>query len=86
MSYAMPLLCTTDIPALSARIVRGNLRHDGPTINIRGAAIGNGLVDPLVQYKYYPSYAYDHNVISKTEMELMVTMEPGCIALIANCA
>jgi hypothetical protein len=47
------------VPALSYRILRGNQKHDGPfTINMQGLGIGNGWVDPYVQYAAYPAFAY----------------------------
>lgn len=39
------------VPALSARIMAGNANHDGLHINLDGVGIGDGLVDPYIQYQ-----------------------------------
>ena len=33
------------------------------TINLRGAAIGNGLTNPMVQYQYYAPFAHEHGLV-----------------------
>jgi len=33
------------------------------TLNFKGVAIGNGWVDPVVQYPQYAEYAYENNLI-----------------------
>jgi serine carboxypeptidase-like clade 4 len=56
------------VPALSYRILQGNRRHDGPyKINMKGLGIGNGWVDPYVQYAAYPAFAKMHNLINDAE-------------------
>jgi len=74
------------IPALSAKIFRENMNNTkGIRINLRGLAIGNGLVDPLLQYPEYAPYAYDHGVVSQTEFDLMSALSPICTGLIQGC-
>jgi len=73
------------VPALSARILHGNQAHTGITINLVGLAIGDGLVDPLLQYPQYAPYAYEHKVIDKQAFELMNALNPICSVLIQGC-
>lgn len=74
------------VPALSARIYRGNTKKEGLNINIKGSGIGNGLVDPYVQYGYYPLYAQDNHVLDAAAVGLMKAMTPVCLDLIKYCA
>jgi len=55
------------VPAVSSRIVQGNTNKEGLYINFKGLAIGNGLVDPQVQYYGYGPFAYDNKLITKNE-------------------
>lgn len=71
-------------PATAARV--------GKSLNLAGLAVGNGLTDPLIQYKYYPEMAYTYAeqkigkpVISKLAYELMNAEFPHCKDLIAKC-
>eukprot|EP00039_Didymoeca_costata_P020123 m.340136 g.340136 ORF g.340136 m.340136 type:complete len:446 (+) comp19154_c0_seq1:16-1353(+) len=81
------------VPALSAKIVTEN-KKIGPGssqyINYGGSAIGNGLTDPLVQFKYYPEYVkmYNHVTeldIKQAEIDIMEGIKPVCEALIEGC-
>jgi carboxypeptidase C (cathepsin A) len=43
------------VPATSHRVWLGNKRKESDVhINLAGVAVGNGLTDPEIQYKYYP--------------------------------
>jgi len=42
------------IPALSAYVVEKNAEGKNPRINLQGIAIGNGWVNPYIQYNYEP--------------------------------
>jgi len=78
-------------PAIAHRIWRGNKdAKDGlATLNLKGLAVGNGLTDPEVQYKYYAEMAYknSHNmpVISEETYNMMKSSEPLCTKGIAQC-
>jgi len=48
------------IPAIANYI----LQHPFEDFNLKGIAIGNGWVDPYNQYPEFPTYAYEHNLIS----------------------
>jgi len=77
------------VPAISNRILTNNLNNVGPIIiNLRGIAIGNGLVDPEVQYGYYAEMAWNNTVAKIVSAPVHLAMElatPECIALIAGC-
>jgi len=73
------------VPALSAHIFKENSNSSNTPINLKGLAIGNGLVDPLLQYPYYAPYAYDHGIISQTQFDLMAALSPICTDLIQGC-
>lgn len=58
------------VPALSYRIVQSIESSEGPyTIPFKGMAIGNGLVNPSVQYRDYAPFAYDNKIIGKGLLE-----------------
>lgn len=50
--------------------------------NLKGIAIGNGWVDPYIQYKAYAQYAYANNLIGKTVLDAAGVMYEACKALI----
>lgn len=47
------------IPAISAKIIE----KANPDINLVSSAIGNGWVDPFVQYGEYDHFAYENNLV-----------------------
>jgi carboxypeptidase C (cathepsin A) len=57
------------IPAISARIVRGNQKQERAYMNLQGSAIGNGWVDPIIQYGAYAEFAYQNNLINTVTYE-----------------
>lgn len=74
------------IPALSARIHEGNLNKEGIHINLKGLAIGNGLVDPVSQYPEYSNFALQHGIVGETVYNGMRFALPACLTFIRNCA
>jgi cathepsin A (carboxypeptidase C) len=58
-------------------------------VNLKGVAIGNGLTDPEVQYKYYPEMAYNNphgiKAVGKVEYEAMKKAVPTCTKMIHEC-
>jgi len=57
-------------------------------INFKSVLIGNGLVDPLVQYKYYPDMACNSSyppVLDDDACDGMRSAYPKCAHLISNC-
>lgn len=79
------------VPATSHRVWLGNKRKESDVhINLAGVAVGNGLTDPEIQYKYYPEMAYNSGTtpsrIGFVEYTLMTKVAvPACIALIRKC-
>lgn len=58
------------------------------TINLKSLMIGNGLTDPLIQYKYYAKMACDNSygpVLSRSQCDAMEASYPACARLIERC-
>jgi len=49
-------------------------------INLKGFAIGNGLVNPAVQYAAYRPYALDNDLITQSQYDGLQKYEDTCIA------
>lgn len=73
------------IPAFASRVHAGNKAMDGLHINLKGFAIGNGLTDPVIQYKAYTDYALDMGVIHETEYKRINKIYPACELAIKLC-
>jgi cathepsin A (carboxypeptidase C) len=77
------------VPATAHRIYRGNRGKEGEYLALRGLGIGNGLTDPLIQYKYYPKMAYKSHtapsVVSRKVYKQMKQAVPLCTQAIRNC-
>ncbi|KAI9344316.1 Alpha/Beta hydrolase protein [Obelidium mucronatum] len=83
------------IPAIASAILTGNADAGAPdneedlqVINLTSIAIGNGLTDPAVQYKYYPEYACGNPygpVLEQAECDAMATKYGTCKSLIEGC-
>ncbi|CAJ1335036.1 unnamed protein product [Effrenium voratum] len=83
------------VPAITHRIWSGNKASEGLHIPLAGLAIGNGLTDPLEQYKWYPEMAHfggqkegghaPANVVSKGDYYIMKGLVPICELGIVAC-
>lgn len=79
------------IPAVSHKIWENNgkLPKGAIKLNLAGLGIGNGLVDPLTQFNYYPEMAIStngHNAsVGQVVYEAMKAALPACIAAIELC-
>ncbi|KAI9592647.1 Alpha/Beta hydrolase protein [Syncephalis fuscata] len=79
------------VPAIGDEIRRRN--HDATkdgyhTVPLQSIGVGNGLTDPLVQYKYYSKMACENSygpVLSKSECKQMDDAYPTCARLINFC-
>lgn len=68
------------VPHFAAYIIEQNSRQDpsSPQINLRGISIGNGWVSPIIQYKYYPYFLYQLDLIDKSNLEYVNKFYPVC--------
>jgi cathepsin A (carboxypeptidase C) len=53
-------------------------------LNFKGIAIGNGWVDPYVQYPQYAEFAYENNLVSLTQYGLLKAGFKACQMMINN--
>jgi len=75
------------IPAFGARIVSGNsnLQPGDIKIDFRGIAIGNGWVDPEIQYGAYADFLSEKNLLDNTSTTLYNDiLYPACQSLIES--
>ena len=68
------------IPAIASYIVK----QADSKLNLKGVAIGNGLVDPYNQYPAYATFSYENKLVSKTAYEILKLSFAGCDALIST--
>ncbi|KAJ3032097.1 hypothetical protein HDV00_007984 [Rhizophlyctis rosea] len=83
------------VPAIGKAILNGNNYVEKKSgaldlynLNLKSLAIGNGLTDPLVQYKYYPEFAADETygpVLDDQTIDQMRNKYPTCANLIKSC-
>ena len=69
------------IPAISYEIVENG--SDIP-LNFQGSAIGNGWVNPYVQYPEYAKFAYENGLVSESEHAQMVKDFATCQDLVKS--
>jgi len=80
-------------PATAHRIWQGNQRHEGPIkVPLKGLAVGNGLTDPTIQYKWYSHLAYEWcktvkgaPCVSEGTYNSMKAQFPQCEKMITQC-
>eukprot|EP01114_Cavostelium_apophysatum_P014280 TRINITY_DN365_c0_g1_i1.p1 TRINITY_DN365_c0_g1~~TRINITY_DN365_c0_g1_i1.p1 ORF type:complete len:435 (+),score=116.18 TRINITY_DN365_c0_g1_i1:132-1436(+) len=70
------------IPAIAARILQGNQNKEGIHINMNGIAIGNGWVDPELQYGAYVDFSYDRGLINSFTADILTGVYDVCAGLI----
>ncbi|EAR82470.2 serine carboxypeptidase family protein (macronuclear) [Tetrahymena thermophila SB210] len=69
------------VPAIGASLIK----KKDPKINLQGLAIGNGWVDPQIQYPSYGEFAFKNNLISSYEYNLVAKPTlSNCSKLIAK--
>lgn len=74
------------IPSVATRILAGNEVGGEPIIiNLDAIAIGNGLVNPAVQYSQYLPFIAVQNVLPNSSLSIMAAGLPACEAAIASC-
>lgn len=82
-------------PAVAHKIWMKNkelVGHDesgAVSINLSGLAVGNGLTNPIEQYKWYPEMAYHNShgiqTVTRETYEGMKEAVPKCVKLIEQC-
>ena len=65
------------VPAVASYIVQNE-----PSINFKGAAIGDGWISPIVQYGAYGPFAYQNNLITEEQYSSMNSSYVKCKALL----
>jgi len=69
------------VPAIAYAV----LQEADPRMNLKGLAIGNGLVDPETQYRAYPDFALQNGMISSGLHDKIHLAMPKCSKLIREC-
>mmetsp|Transcript_1969 Transcript_1969/g.2664 ORF Transcript_1969/g.2664 Transcript_1969/m.2664 type:complete len:595 (-) Transcript_1969:175-1959(-) len=79
-------------PAIAHKVwTKNNMKTDESLlkINLAGLAVGNGLTNPIEQYKWYPEMAYNNShgirVVTEEVYEGMKEAVEKCIPLIEKC-
>jgi len=72
------------VPSVADRIVKGNQNQEGIPINLVAIGIGNGWVDPEVQYGSYGPFAYANNLIDVNTYRSMNQTLQTCQQLLDN--
>ncbi|XP_038707253.1 serine carboxypeptidase-like [Tripterygium wilfordii] len=65
-------------PALASRIQRGNRENEGIHINLKGFAVGNGLIDLKIQYPSLPYYAWSEGKITYDQYMQLNELNQQC--------
>ncbi|XP_038707189.1 serine carboxypeptidase-like [Tripterygium wilfordii] len=72
-------------PALASRIQKGNRLKEGVHINLKGFAVGNGLIDLKIQYPLLPYYAWSQGLITEDRHNQLNKLNPPCESDIETC-
>jgi len=72
------------VPAISAYIVYQNTHTAFPKINLKGLAVGNGWIDPLVQAGSYGPFAWGHGLITASDLSQVQSAYNQCAIDINN--
>ena len=67
-------------------MLQANENKEGPHINLKGLAVGDGLTDPAIQYGAYGEYALQNKLISDTVYTKMKSLYPLCEAQASACS
>ncbi|PIN07302.1 Serine carboxypeptidases (lysosomal cathepsin A) [Handroanthus impetiginosus] len=73
------------IPAFSLRIQRANKNEKSTYINIKGLVIGNGMINPEIQYKAHADYALQMKLINQSYYNGLSNSVSLCQKLVKLC-
>lgn len=67
-------------PAVAHRVYKASELGQGPPINLKGVAIGNGMTNPSVQFPAYADFALQNNLISQgvSGLGTVLCCSPAC--------
>jgi serine carboxypeptidase-like clade 4 len=66
------------VPVTATAILAANKQNPAYVIPLKGIAVGNGLIDPLLTTQSYPAYAYAKGLISQSDMQQANSYFPAC--------
>jgi carboxypeptidase C (cathepsin A) len=66
------------VPATAAAVVAANQQNPAYVIPLKGIAVGNGLIDPLLTTQSYPAYAYGKGLINSDCLQQANSLFPAC--------
>lgn len=72
------------VPAVSERILMGNKKREGVSINMQGLSIGNGMTFPRTQYSEYADFSLSHGIISMAVKEEVDMIYSQCEQLLQS--
>jgi len=70
------------VPTVADYVQQGNKMNPAVYINLKGVGIGNGWVDPVVQYGGYGPFAYQNKLIDDATYQQMNSTYKQCVQLI----
>ena len=72
------------VPAVASRVFRA-AKAGETVIPLAGFAIGNGLVDPAIQYGAYLDFAVQNDLLSPSVRDAAMTLYPACKMALEAC-
>jgi carboxypeptidase C (cathepsin A) len=73
------------LPSVGYRVLEGNRDPREPKINLQAIAIGNGLVNPKVQYAEYLPFITVQDKLPQSSLDWMAAGLPLCMDAISKC-
>ena len=73
------------LPSVGYRVLEGNRDRREPKINLQAIAIGNGLVNPKVQYAEYLPFITVQDKLPQSSLDWMAAGLPLCMDAISKC-
>ncbi|CAG8839566.1 38535_t:CDS:2, partial [Gigaspora margarita] len=70
---------------LSVNWLNINLSVQKPMMNLKSIGIGDGWIDPMIQYKSLMDYSQQNSLVSSGVLSNMSAVYPTCQSLLATC-